>query len=70
VHASKAGDLAKIDWPASNFSAVQDESDQIETAIVNLRQQKIQLLLLLDDARQWTSFDVTGPSTWADFQPL
>jgi outer membrane protein, heavy metal efflux system len=54
-----AGDLAKIDLARIELQRVQYESE-IETAIVNLRQQKIQLLLLLDDRTPVDQFDVTG----------
>lgn len=56
----KAGDLAKIDLARIELQRVQYESE-IETATVNLRQQKIQLLLLLDDRTPVDQFDVTGP---------
>jgi len=55
----KAGDLAKIDLARIELQRVQYESE-IETAIVNLRQQKIQLLLLLDDRTPVEQFEVTG----------
>jgi len=55
----KAGDLAKIDLARIELQRVQYESE-IETAIVNLRQQKIQLLMLLDDRTPVDQFDVTG----------
>ncbi len=55
-----AGDLAKIDLTRIELQRVQYESE-IETAIVNLRQQKIQLLFLLDDRTPVDQFDVTGP---------
>jgi cobalt-zinc-cadmium efflux system outer membrane protein len=55
----KAGDLAKIDLARIELQRVQYESE-IETAIVNLRQQKIQLLLLLDDRTPVDQFDVGG----------
>ena len=54
-----AGDLAKIDLARIELQRVQYESE-IETAIVNLRQQKIQLLMLLDDRTPVDQFDVTG----------
>src|ERR1017187_7032018 len=53
------GDLAKIDLARIELQRVQYESE-IETAIVNLRQQKIQLLLLLDDRTPVDQLDVTG----------
>jgi cobalt-zinc-cadmium efflux system outer membrane protein len=55
----KAGDLARIDLARIELQRVQYESE-IETAIVNLRQQKIQLLLLLDDRTPVDQFDVSG----------
>ncbi|MFZ1087537.1 MAG: TolC family protein [Terracidiphilus sp.] len=65
-----AGDLAKIDLARIELQRVQYESE-IETAIVNLRQQKIQLLLLLDDRTPVDKFDVTGPfELGPDLQPL
>jgi cobalt-zinc-cadmium efflux system outer membrane protein len=54
-----AGDLAKIDLARIELQRVQYESE-IETAIVNLRTQKIALLLLLDDRTPVDQFDVTG----------
>ena len=66
----KAGDLAKIDLARIELQRVQYESE-IETAIVNLRQQKIQLLLLLDDRTPVDQFDVTGLfEKGSDLQPL
>jgi len=66
----KAGDLAKIDLARIELQRVQYESE-IETAIVNLRQQKIQLLLLLDDRTPVDQFDVTGIfELGPDLQPL
>lgn len=66
----KAGDLAKIDLARIELQRVQYESE-IETAIVNLRQQKIQLLLLLDDRTPVDQFDVTGNfELGPELQPL
>jgi cobalt-zinc-cadmium efflux system outer membrane protein len=56
----KAGDLAQIDLDRIELLRVQYESE-IETATVNLRTQKIQLLQLLDDRTPVDQFDVTGP---------
>jgi cobalt-zinc-cadmium efflux system outer membrane protein len=65
-----AGDLAKIDLARIELQRVQYESE-IETAIVNLRQQKIQLLLLLDDRTPADQFDVTGTfDLGPELQPL
>jgi cobalt-zinc-cadmium efflux system outer membrane protein len=55
-----AGDLAKIDLARIELQRVQYESE-IQTALVNLRTQKIALLLLLDDRTPVDQFDVTGP---------
>jgi len=65
-----AGDLAKIDLARIELQRVQYESE-IETAIVNLRQQKIQLLLLLDDRTPVDQFDVDGNfELGPELQPL
>jgi cobalt-zinc-cadmium efflux system outer membrane protein len=61
----KAGDLAQIDLDRIELLRVQYESE-IETAIVNLRTQKIQLLQLLDDRTPVDQFDVTGPFDFSD----
>jgi cobalt-zinc-cadmium efflux system outer membrane protein len=55
----KAGDLAKIDLARIELQRVQYESE-LETAIANLRTQKIALLLLLDDRTPVDQLDVTG----------
>jgi cobalt-zinc-cadmium efflux system outer membrane protein len=66
----KAGDLAQIDLDRIELLRVQYESE-IQTAIVNLRTSKIQLLQLLDDRTSLDKFDVTGPFDFSDqFQPL
>src|SRR6202453_5376005 len=66
----KAGDLAKIDLARIELQRVQYESE-IETAIVNLRTEKIQLLLLLDDRTPVDQFDVTGTfDLGQELQPL
>ncbi len=66
----KAGDLAQIDLARIELQRVQYESE-IETAVVNLRQQKIQLLLLLDDRTPVDQFDITGAfDLGPDLQPL
>jgi cobalt-zinc-cadmium efflux system outer membrane protein len=65
-----AGDLAKIDLARIELQRVQYESE-IETAIVNLRTQKIQLLQLLDDRTPVDQFDVTGTfDLGPELQPL
>lgn len=57
----RAGDLAQVDLSRLELQRVQFESDY-ETAVVNLRTAKIQLLTLLNDNRTpIEKFDVDGP---------
>src|SRR5208282_4272861 len=56
----KAGDIAQIDLDRLELQRVQYESD-LQTATVNLRTAKIQLLMLLNDRTPIERFDVTGP---------
>jgi outer membrane protein, heavy metal efflux system len=66
----KAGDLAQIDLDRIELQRVQYESD-LQTAIVNLRTSKIQLLQLLNDKTPIDQFDVQGPFEFTDYlQPL
>ena len=66
----KAGDLAQIDLDRIELLRVQYESE-IETAIVNLRTAKIQLLQLLNDRTPVDQFDVSGPFDFSeDLRPL
>ena len=55
-----AGDLSQADLNRLELQRVQFESD-FETAMVNLRTAKIQLLTLLNDRTPIEQFDVTGP---------
>jgi len=55
----KAGDIAKVDYQRLELQRVQYETD-VETALVNLRTAKIQLLMLLNDRTPVEQFDVTG----------
>jgi outer membrane protein, heavy metal efflux system len=55
-----AGDMAQVDLSRLELQRVQFESD-FETAMVNLRTAKIQLLMLLNDRTPIEQFDVTGP---------
>ena len=65
-----AGDLAQIDLDRIELLRVQYESE-IETAVVNLRTAKIQLLQMLNDRTPVDQFDVTGPFDFSDaLQPL
>ncbi len=66
----KAGDLAQVDLNRLELQRAQFESDY-ETAIVNLRTSKIQLLMLLDERTPVEQFDVTGPFTFGEaLKPL
>jgi cobalt-zinc-cadmium efflux system outer membrane protein len=66
----RAGDIAQIDLDRIELQRVQYESE-IETAIVNLRTAKIQLLQMLNDRTPVDQFDVTGPFDFSDaLQPL
>jgi cobalt-zinc-cadmium efflux system outer membrane protein len=65
-----AGDLAQIDLDRIELLRVQYESE-IQTAIVNLRTEKIALLQLLDDRTPVDQFDVSGPFDFSsDLKPL
>ncbi len=55
----QAGDLAEVDLSRLELQRVQFESD-FETAMVNLRTAKIQILMLLNDRTPIDRFDVTG----------
>jgi outer membrane protein, heavy metal efflux system len=55
-----AGDIAQVDLDRLELQRVQYESD-VQTALVNLRTAKIQLLTLLNDRTPIEQFDVNGP---------
>jgi cobalt-zinc-cadmium efflux system outer membrane protein len=61
----KAGDIAQIDFDRIELLRVQYESE-LQTAIVNLRTAKIQLLQLMDDRTPLDQFDVTGTFDFSD----
>ncbi|MGA3095540.1 MAG: TolC family protein [Bryobacteraceae bacterium] len=61
----KAGDLAEVDLKRLESQRVQFESD-FETAMVNLRTAKIQLLMLLNERTPIEQFDVSGPFDFSD----
>jgi len=61
----RTGDIARIDLDRLQLIRVQYESE-LETAIVNLRTAKIQLLMLLNDRTPVETFDVTGPFDFAE----
>jgi len=66
----RAGDIAQLDLNRLVLMRVEFESDY-ETAIVNLRTAKIQLLMLLNQRRPVDQFDVTGPYDFsAELRPL
>jgi len=66
----KDGAIGQIDLDRIELLRVQYESE-IQTAIVNLRTAKIQLLQLLDDRTPLDKFDVSGPFEFSDkMQPL
>lgn len=66
----KAGDIARIDLDRIELLRVQYEVE-IQTAIVNLRTAKIQLLELLNDRTPAEQFDVTGAFDFTgDLKPL
>lgn len=61
-----AGDVAQVDYNRLVLQRVQFESDY-QTALVNLRTNKIQLLTLLNDNRiPVDQFDVTGPFNFSE----
>ncbi len=61
----KAGDIAQVDLDRLELQRVQYESD-LQTAMVNLRTAKIQLLALLNDHSPVEQFEVTGPFDFTD----
>ena len=60
-----AGDIAQIDLDRLELQRVRYESD-VQTADVNLRTAKIQLLTLLNDRTPIEQFDVDGPFDFND----
>jgi cobalt-zinc-cadmium efflux system outer membrane protein len=65
----KAGDIARVDLDRLELQRVQYESD-LQTAEVNLRTSKIQLLQLLNDRTPIEQFDVQGPFDFTEQIPL
>jgi outer membrane protein, heavy metal efflux system len=61
----KAGDIAQVDLDRLELQRVQYESD-LQTAEVNLRTAKIQLLTLLNDRMPVEKFDVAGPFDFSE----
>ena len=65
-----AGDIAQVDLDRIELQRVQYESE-LQTAMVNLRTAKIQLLQLLNDRTPVEQFDVTGPFDFSEaLRPL
>lgn len=63
-----AGDIASIDLDRLELQRVQFESD-VQSAEVNLRTAKIQLLTLLNERTPVDQFDVTGPFDFTEELP-
>jgi cobalt-zinc-cadmium efflux system outer membrane protein len=61
----QAGDIAQVDLDRLELQRVQYQTD-VQTATVNVRTAKIQLLLLLNDRTPVETFDVTGAYEFAD----
>jgi len=61
----QAGDIARIDLDRLELQRLQYESD-LQSALVNLRTTKINLLALLDDRRPVDSYDVDGAFDFAE----
>ena len=66
----KIGDIAQIDLDRIELLRVQYEAE-IETATVNLRTAKFELMQLLNERTPVDTFDVAGTFNWSDaLQPL
>lgn len=65
----KAGDIAQVDLDRLELQRVQYESD-LQTAEVNLRTAKIQLLALLNEQTPVEQFDVTGDFDFSRQVPM
>jgi outer membrane protein, heavy metal efflux system len=61
----KAGDIAKVDLVRLELQRVQFATD-VQTALVNLRTSKIQLLMLLNERTPLEHFDIAGPFDFAE----
>jgi outer membrane protein, heavy metal efflux system len=64
----KAGGIAQVDLKRLELQRVQYMSD-LQTAEVNLRVAKIQLIMLLNDQTPVEQFDVIGPFDFAELLP-
>ena len=61
----KAGDIAQVDLDRLELQRVQFETD-LQSALVNLRTAKIQLLTLLNDRTPIEQFDISGPFEYTE----
>jgi cobalt-zinc-cadmium efflux system outer membrane protein len=61
----QAGDIAEVDFDRLELQRVQFESD-LQTALVNLRTAKIQLLALLNDRTPIEQLDIVGPFDFSE----
>ena len=61
----QAGDIAQIDLDRLELQRVQFETD-VQTALVNERTAKIQLLTLMNDRTPVEQFDITGPFEFSE----
>lgn len=61
----QAGDISQVDLGRLELQRVQYESD-VQTAQVNVRSAKIQLLMLMNDRTPVEQFDVSGPFDFSD----
>jgi cobalt-zinc-cadmium efflux system outer membrane protein len=69
-HRFNAGDIAQVDLDRIELLRVQYESE-LQTALVNLRTSKIQLIQLMNEHIPVESFDVDGPFDFAEqMEPL
>jgi cobalt-zinc-cadmium efflux system outer membrane protein len=64
----QAGDIAQVDLDRLQLQRVQLES-AVETADVNVRTAKIQLLALIDERTPLDQFDVSGPFAFTETVP-
>jgi cobalt-zinc-cadmium efflux system outer membrane protein len=55
----ETGDIAQVDYDRLELQRVQYESD-LQTAMVNLRTEKIQMIMLLNDRTPVDQFDIVG----------
>ncbi|HVW85332.1 MAG TPA: TolC family protein [Bryobacteraceae bacterium] len=61
----KAGDIAQVDMSRLDLQRIQYQTD-VQTATVNVRTAKIQLLALLNDRTPVEQFEISGPFDFVD----